>query len=127
MHRPTVEIRRTIRGHEPRVPFEKIARAILPARYQLSLVVCGDDLAQRMNWEYRKKAYTPNVLSFPLEATEGEIFLNVREAEREARKYGVSLRARLVLLFAHGCLHLKGVKHGAPMERTEERIQKRFS
>lgn len=127
MRRPTVEIRRTIRGHEPRIPFEKIAHAILPARYQLSLVVCGDDLAERMNREYRKKTYIPNVLSFPLEATEGEIFLNVREAEREARKYGISLRERLVLLFAHGCLHLKGVKHGQKMERIEASMQKRFS
>lgn len=127
MRSPSLEIRKTIRGHVPRVAFESIAREILPAHYELSLVVCADALAKRMNVEYRKKTYTPNVLSFPLSKTEGEIFLNVREAAREANRFGIPLRARVALLFAHGCLHLKGMKHGEEMERIEQRIQKRFS
>ena len=36
-----------------RIPFEKIARAVLGARFELSLVLCGDTLAQKMNAEYR--------------------------------------------------------------------------
>jgi rRNA maturation RNase YbeY len=115
-------IKKTIRGLVPRLPFEDMARAVLGAGYELSLVVCGDDLAQRMNIEYRKKSYRPNVLSFPLSKSEGEIFLNVRCAEREARKYGVSVRDRLALLFVHGLFHLKGLKHGDAMERAEQRV-----
>ncbi|MCR4326017.1 MAG: rRNA maturation RNase YbeY [Patescibacteria group bacterium] len=121
-----VALTRTIRARVPSVPYERIARSILGARYELSLVLCGDSLARRMNREYRKKAYSPNVLSFPLSQREGEIFLNVRKAEREAKQFGTSIRTRLALLFIHGCLHLKGYAHGSKMERAEEKILRKF-
>lgn len=126
-HPPTVSIRNTTRGPLPRVPFYALARDILGERYDLSLVVCGDTLAQRLNAETRKKTYKPNVLSFPLDAHEGEIFLNLRCAEREAREYGVSLASRVALLFVHGCLHLTGHDHetdadAKKMEVAEARI-----
>jgi rRNA maturation RNase YbeY len=113
-------------GKGRRIPFEKIANAILGSRYDLSLVVCSDSLAQKMNARYRRKTYKPNVLSFPISKTEGEIFLNVRCAEREARRYGVSPEARLALLFVHGCYHLKGLAHGRIMEGLERRTLRRF-
>jgi len=126
MSTPLVGIRTTLRGSLPRIPFERIAHAILGGKYDLSLVICGDALATRMNKEYRKKTYKPNVLSFPLDKTEGEIFLNVRCAEREAKKYGVALNDRIALLFVHGCFHLKGLDHGRIMEGQERRILRRF-
>ncbi|OGG51581.1 rRNA maturation RNase YbeY [Candidatus Kaiserbacteria bacterium RIFCSPHIGHO2_01_FULL_54_36b] len=122
----TVSIKKTLRGPIPKIPFERMARAVLGRRFELSLVVCGDDLAQRINREHRKKDYKPNVLSFPLSKTEGEIFLNVREAAREARRLKVSLRDRLALLFVHGCFHLKGLSHGRIMEGQEQRILRAF-
>lgn len=109
-----------------RIPFEKIARDILGAPYELSLVICGDSLAQRMNIEHRKKDYFPNVLSFPLAKGEGEIFLNVRKAEREAREFGLSVKERLAYLYVHGCFHLKGLDHGTRMEKEEARIMRKF-
>jgi len=36
-----------------RIPFEEIAQAVLGKNYELSLVICGDNLARRMNREYR--------------------------------------------------------------------------
>ena len=125
---PTIGIKKTLRGNGivPRIPFEEIARAVLGERYELSLVICGDDLARKMNKAYRKKTYAPNVLSFPLSKTEGEIFLNVRKAEREARAYGMPVRERLAYLYIHGCFHLRGLDHGDRMEREEARIMKRF-
>jgi len=118
------------------IPYQKIADAILGKSYELSLVVCGDDLARRMNKEYRlpalklrrarKKGYAPNVLSFPLSKGEGEIFLNARAAAREARRYKVPLRDRLAFLFVHGCYHLKGLQHGRIMEAQEQRILRAF-
>lgn len=103
-----------------------MARAVLGAKYQLSLVVCGDTLARSINIKYRKKDYSPNVLSFPLDKNEGEIFLNIRKAEREAKEYGVPLRERLALLYVHGLFHLKGLDHGDKMERAEQTALKRF-
>src|SRR3989344_5428805 len=126
-----LDIRTTLRPApflkgDGRIPFEQITQAILGKNYELSLVICGDSLARRMNREYRlpslmlrqasKKNYSPNVLSFPLSKTEGEIFLNARAAAREARRFRVSVRDRVAFLFAHGCLHLKGLRHGAKME-----------
>ena len=64
------------------IPYEKIANAVLGTKYELSLVICGDALARKMNHKYRKKSYKPNVLSFPLSKNEGEVFLNVRAAAR---------------------------------------------
>ena len=109
-----------------RIPYEKIARAILGDSYELSLVICGDTLAQRMNKEYRKKTYKPNVLSFPIATHEGEIFLNARTAAREARTRGLSTRTWTACLFVHGCFHLKGLRHGRIMERQEERTARAF-
>jgi probable rRNA maturation factor len=123
----SVDIRTTLKGPAPRgISFVPIAEKILGNTYELSLVICGDQLAQRMNKEYRKKTYKPNVLSFPISKTEGEIFLNVRCAERESKKYGIPLRERLALLYIHGCFHLKGLDHGPKMEKEEERILKAF-
>lgn len=126
MQTSLLSVRRTIRGKVPRLPFEKIARSILGVKYELSLVICSDSLAQRMNKEYRRKAYRPNVLSFPLSKTEGEIFLNVQCAKREAKKYGTTLPKRLALLFVHGCFHLRGLKHGRKMEAAELRTLRKF-
>jgi len=124
--RTDVSIRKTIRGPLPRIPFEKIAADILGARYELSLVVCGDRLAQKMNTRYRKKDYVPNVLSFGLSKYEGEIFLNIRKAAREARQYGVPVLSRAALLFVHGCFHLKGHRHGDKMEGLERSVLRRY-
>jgi rRNA maturation RNase YbeY len=126
MHSTCVDIKKTIRGSVPRIPFEELAASVLGNTYELSLVICGDYLARRMNRQYRKKAYSPNVLSFPLEKNEGEIFLNIRKAEREARAFETTLRARLALLYVHGLYHLKGLSHGNAMEAAERATLKKF-
>ncbi len=127
MVRPSpVEIRKTISGLVPPIPFEKMARAILGPRYTLSLVICGDELSRRMNKTYRKKTYIPNVLSFPLGKNDGEIFLNVRQAARETKAYGTTSPKHLARLFVHGCFHLKGLSHGRTMDSAEKRILRRF-
>lgn len=121
-----MDIMTTVRSRTPSLPFEAMANAVLGSTYELSLVICGDRLARRINTEHRKKTYKPNVLSFPLSRTEGEIFLNVRKAEREAAALGTSAQKRMALLFVHGLLHLKGLDHGDTMEREEEKILAKF-
>ncbi len=116
----SIDIRRTARGAAD-IPYAAIAARILGPRYELSLTLCGDALARRMNRTYRKKAYSPNVLSFPYSKTAGEIFLNVRKAEREAARFGTSVQKRTALLLVHGCFHLKGHDHGATMEGLERK------
>lgn len=110
-----------------RLPFEKMAESVLGPRYELSLVICGDSLARRMNKEYRQKTYFPNVLSFELGHHEGEIFLNVRKAEREARAFGTTVEKRMALLYVHGLYHLKGMDHSDRMEALERATLKKFN
>ena len=117
-----VEITCTVRGHSLAIPFGKIAEKILGKNYSLSLVLSGDKLTRKINRAYRKKDYPANVLSFALSKNEGEIFLNVRRAEREAKALGISLRYRVAHLFAHGCLHLAGLPHGKKMDESEKKI-----
>ena len=123
---PQIDIKRTIRSSAPRLPYSEMKNNVLGQGYELSLVMCGDDLARKMNKQYRRKAYAANVLSFPLSKTEGEIFLNIRAAQREAKKYGVSLSRRLALLFVHGLYHLKGFEHSDRTEALETKTLKKF-
>ena len=120
-----ITLRRTSHW-DVRLPLEKLANKVLGPSYQLSLVMCGDTLATRINKKYRKKASSPNVLSFELAKNEGEIFLNIRKAQREAKALGVSLRARLALLYVHGLYHLKGLKHSDNMEQLEQKTLRAF-
>jgi rRNA maturation RNase YbeY len=130
------EIRKVIRSTLPSIPFKRTAREILGPRYELSLVICGDALARRINRTYRlpalklrqtgNRVYVANVLSFPYSKNEGEVFLNIHAARREAKRYGVSLHARLTLLFIHACFHLKGLRHGRQMESLERTMMKKF-
>ncbi len=126
MGSPTTEITTTIRGSVPRIPFEAMALAVLGSSYSLSVVVCGDKLAQRLNSEHRNKTYYPNVLSFPLDTNEGEIFLNIRKAGREARQMKTTTTKRMALLYVHGLFHLKGLAHSDHMEAEEQKILRRF-
>jgi rRNA maturation RNase YbeY len=121
-----IDITVTVRGSVPRIPFGELAEAVLGKSYELSVVVCGDTLARRMNIEHRKKSYRPNVLSFPISKTEGEIFLNLRKAEREAKHAGISTRKRLALLYVHALFHLKGLDHSDHMEAEERKVLNTF-
>jgi len=109
-----------------RLPYEEIAVSVLGKKYDLSLVLCGDKLAQRINKEHRNKSYYPNVLSFELDSDNGEIFLNVRKAQREARQLGISEKKRIALLYVHGLFHLKGMKHSDTMEQREQKTLSSF-
>lgn len=120
------DIANTTRVKTPRVPFERIARVLLPKDYSLSLVIAGRTLTKRLNVERRKKTYEPNVLSFPLSKKEGEIFINPHVARREARRGGISMNYRIAHLFAHGCLHLIGLDHGTKMDTKEAAVLKKF-
>lgn len=92
--------------------FSKIKGKILGKKFELSLVRASDSLMQRLNRTYRKKNKTANVLAFPLSKTSGEIFINPLRAE----PFGVRF------LFIHACLHLKGMRHGATMNRVEKNL-----
>ncbi len=111
----------------PKHPYEEIKNAILGKNYQLSLNFIGTKRAQTLNKQYRQKDYVPDVLSFPLSDTEGEIYICPEISYPQAHKYYLSKEKFIAFLFIHGLLHLKGYDHGDTMEALEKRFTKRFN
>ncbi len=117
----SVTITKTVRQPVPRHPYEKIAAQILGSSYELSLNFIGRTRAQTLNQAYRGKTYVPNVLSFPLATTVGEIYICPEVAKRQAKKHDMNYSQYVAFLFIHGALHLKGHDHGATMDRLERK------
>ena len=111
----------------PEHMYEAMKNAILGRRYELSLVFIGTDRATTLNQQYRNKSYSPNVLSFPLSESTGEIFICPHVATREAAKFDLTAEGYVAFLFIHGCLHLKGLDHGATMENQEQKYLRKFN
>ncbi len=102
-------------------------RTVMGSAYDLSLVIVGDAQSKKLNLAHRNKAYIPNVLSFPIDTKTGEIFLNLKQAEREHTAREESYRYFVGLLFIHSMLHLKGFAHGATMEGEEHELLSKFN
>jgi len=105
---------------------QKIADDILDTSYDVSIVVVGDKKARTLNQEYRGKDYVPNVLSFPIDETMGEIFLNPKTAQIEASKFNLSINHYLYYLIIHSMLHLKGFDHSDEMSAKENFYMKKY-
>ncbi len=116
----------------PVFPYETMKNDILGKKYSLSLSFVGPTRAQKLNEQYRKKTYTPNVLSFPLDATTGEIVICPAIAKKEHKEYRLSKDGYIGFLFIHGLLHLKGHDHHhdeatVAMEKLEKRYMTKYS
>jgi probable rRNA maturation factor len=122
-----IVISSTIKNYPRRLPLAELKQKILGVKYELSLVFIGPTRAQSLNQTYRKKDYIPNVLSFPLADTAGEIFICPQVAKKEAAKFDLSPNGYISYLFIHGCLHLKGHAHGDTMDRLERKYLKAFN
>ena len=116
----------TVKKYPKNHSYEEIKRKIIGARYDLSLVFIGKERAASLNKTYRRKTYSPNVLSFPLTETTGEIFICPQVASKEAGKFNLSPTGYVAYLFIHGLLHLKGLAHGDTMDKLEQKYLKEF-
>jgi rRNA maturation RNase YbeY len=111
----------------PRLPYEKMKIAVLGKTYNLSLNFIGTKYALTLNRLHRQAEYVPNVLSFPLTKTMGEIYITPRIAKKEAKNFGMSEKGYVGYLFIHGLLHLKGYRHGATMDKAEKKYITQFA
>lgn len=118
-HKHTVSERASRASFEARL--RDVAQKILGASYELSLVFSDETTIQQLNVQYRQKDYVPNVLSFPLSDTAGEIYICPTIAEKEAPQYTHTPSEHMRYLCIHGCLHLTGLDHGAKMDRLEKK------
>ncbi len=93
------------------LPFLSIKNHILGQDFDLSLNFIDEALAYKLNIENRKKDYIPNVLTFPLSDSTGEIYICRSIAYKQYKNFNLKYRDYILLLFIHGCLHLNHVDH----------------
>jgi probable rRNA maturation factor len=101
-------------------------------RYTVALAFTSDLAMQRLNRDYAGNDYLTDVLSFPAREDTGAfqtprgqpIFLGdfafaIPQAARQARSAGHPLQHEIVMLLAHGILHLLGHDHVTRRERED--------
>ena len=122
----SLTITNTTKGKLPRLPFLKMTNAVLGPEYDCSLVIVSPKKSRELNRTYREKDNSTNILSFPLDENEGEIFLDLEKARAEAPLFDRSYTNFIAFLFIHGLFHLKGLDHGTKMENAEKKIRTLF-
>jgi probable rRNA maturation factor len=107
---------------------------------ELSLLLCADATIQELNAQYRGKDKPTDVLSFSqlegdaaFASSLGDLVISLEVAQRQSKRYRLSLSEELLRLLVHGLLHLHGYDHEkvAPakaqaMRRMERRIFTKF-
>jgi probable rRNA maturation factor len=88
---------------------------------EISVLFASDAEAARLNAEWRRKDYAPNILSFPAPGTQdvpegepkplGDLILAAGTVAREAEEQGKPLTSHVTHLIVHGTLHLLGFDH----------------
>lgn len=106
--------------------FSQMKEAVLGADYELSLVIIGKKEIKNLNKSYRGIDNFTDILSFPLSANEGEIFICLEVARKEAPNFNRSYDNFIKFLFIHGLVHLKGFKHSDKMEVEEKITRSKF-
>lgn len=109
-----------------RAPFRAIKEAALGKSYRLTLIFTSPARIRKWNRIYRGKNRATDILSFPVSKSEGEIYMCLSEARKEAKKFRHAPGNFILFLFIHGLVHLKGYDHGATMERIETKIRVKF-
>jgi probable rRNA maturation factor len=77
----------------------------------LAVVFTNNRFIRKMNREFLKHDYATDVIVFPLgddDGVEGEIYINLDAARKQAREYDVSYTQESRRLLIHGALHLLG-------------------
>lgn len=110
----------------PELPFEEIKNSSLGKDYSLSLIFTSSAKMKKLNAIYRDKEIPTDILSFPISNNEGEIYISLEVAKKEAIKFNRPFENFIGFLFIHGCIHLKGYDHGSTMENVEVKLRKKF-
>lgn len=104
----------------------QIKESVLGKKYNLSLVFTSSSKMRKLNREFCGKETPTDILSFPISKTEGEIFISLKEAKKEAKKFQREKINFIYFLFIHGTMHLKGFLHGSKMESEEKKQRIKF-
>lgn len=88
-------------------------------RKTFTIAFVSDRKMRELNFQYREKDKTTDVLSFPFEADEfeadennlGDIIISAEQAARQAAENNLLLDQEIKQLILHGILHLCGYDH----------------
>jgi len=122
----------------PEALFRRAAEAAFSAapprahgRYQVTLVLVGDEEMRSLNRTWRGKDSATNVLSFPADDAIaepgflGDVVLAYGTVAREAREQSIPLSDHAAHLVVHGTLHLLGFDHADDKQAEEmERLER---
>jgi probable rRNA maturation factor len=110
--------------------------AVLSRPAALTLRFVNRAEAQRLNSDYRRRGYAPDVLTFDYSSpdaplVEADIVICLPVAREQARRAGRSAHERLAHLVMHGVLHAQGLDHedereAREMEAREVEVLRRF-
>jgi probable rRNA maturation factor len=87
---------------------------------KISFVFVDDTAIKKINTAYLGHRFNTDVITFLIEThpfLEAEIYINVKQARRQARLYKVSMKNELTRLIVHGVLHALGYDD----KRTKQR------
>lgn len=126
MQNSNCSITNTTKGKLPGLPFVSIKEAVLGKKYDLSVVFVSRQKIRKLNHEHRDKDKATDILSFQLSNVAGEIYINLDETKKEAKKFGRDFGNFLQFLFIHGLVHLEGFRHGSRMEARETKFRTKF-
>jgi rRNA maturation RNase YbeY len=112
---------------------EALLAGIAPAADSFAVRFTSDREMRRLNFAYRGKDKTTDVLSFPGVPTPdgnhlGDVVIAVPTARRQAAEHGHDVARELRTLLLHGVLHCLGHDHetdDGTMERLERRLRRR--
>lgn len=90
----------------------------------LSYILCDDDYLLEINKQYLQHEFYTDIITFDYVENgviNGDIFISVDRVKENASLFGVYEREELMRVFAHGVLHLTGLKDESPEEASQMR------
>lgn len=89
---------------------------------QLNYIFCTDSYLQQLNKKFLRHHYKTDILTFPNSEhptkIEGEIYISVERARKNAGRFKTTFKQELLRLIFHGALHLCDYK-----DKTERQIK----
>jgi len=119
--------------------FAEKALKVVPANGGgVTIAFVSDRAMRELNWRWRGKRGTTDVLSFPAGQDEfervegvslGDVVISVEQAAQQAAENGLEFEEEVSQLILHGVLHLCGYDHerdDGEMNRLELRLRRRL-
>lgn len=90
-----------------------IAKELKLEAKELTIVFLDPPVARKINFQYRKKNYATDILSFSSDSPEelGELVICPQVLQKQAQEHELRFKAELAYMLIHGVLHLLGHDH----------------